>query len=765
MEADAGVELSKAVGREAALFENESDVAGFLQRAARAVVAHSGVRYCAVYLAEPSRQALRPIAASGQPPRSDPGGAVEALVLQAFRERAVRRTADGGGGLRLAVPIALGSERIGALELHFGQGYAVGSEEEAVLRAVASQLAAVLQNASALLEAREPRGKGGMEVIRGEGASGGVAVGRALLYEAGFEPGPPDPEEAEADPEEAEAEAARFQHALELTRRQVEELARTESPLSDVLSLIFSAHLLMLNDEAFTGAMRERIRGGSSPRAAVCSVVNGYALQFSRTGEARIAEKAQDVRDLGYRLLRNLVGAGEEQSDYRGLIALARHLFPSDLVRLAAQRIEGLVLFGGTLTAHLSILASSLLLPVLVSRDPRLLQIPPETPLLLVASLGELRLGPPEELERQYRLLRPAGDRRAPDAGGAPAAGSAPAAGAAAGGRQAATAQAATADGTRIRLLANVNLYMDALLAAERGAEGIGLYRSEFPFIIRNDFLSEDEQAELYGRIMAALPSGPVLLRTADIGGDKLMQGRQEERNPFLGVRGIRFSLANRELFREQLRAMLRAGQGRQLGIMLPMVSTLEEVEEARAELGLCLQALREEGLPHNPAPRLGAMVELPSAVMDIEELARATDFLSIGTNDLIMYLLAVDRTNERLGPLYRSHHPTVLRSIAQVAAGVGDKLGELSVCGDSAADPLMIPFLLGVGIRSLSVAPARIDAVREFLGRLAISEAQEMAGRMLAIRKVREMEAYLRELARRLPTPGAQATAAGQEQ
>ncbi len=731
MERGAGIELSRAVGREAALFENEADVAGFLQRAAKAVSDYSGARYCVIYLADPAHQALRPIASSGQAPPPDP--AAEGLALRAFRERAVRRSAEGGRGLRLALPIALGPARIGALELHYEERGAVGTEDEAALRAVASQLAAVLQNASALLEAREPRGEGRMEVIRGEGASGGLALGRALPYEAGFESAPQGPEQAEP---RALAEE-RFERALELTRRQVEELGRTESPLSDVLSLIFSAHLLMLNDESFTGAMREGIRGGSSPQAAVRSVVNGYARQFSRMGEARIAEKAQDVRDLGYRLLRNLAGAGEVESDYRGLIALARHLYPSDLVRLAAQHIEGLALLGGTLTAHVSILASSLSLPLLITQDARILQIAADTPLLLDAGRGELRLGPAEELERQYRRLREA-QRRIPEVGGRPA-----------GGRR-----TSTADGTRIRLLANVNLYMDALLASERGAEGIGLYRSEFPFIIRNDFLSEDEQAELYRRVVAAVPSGPVLLRTADIGGDKLMQGREEERNPFLGVRGIRFSLANRELFREQLRAMLRAGHGRELGIMLPMVSTLEEVEEARAELGLCLRALAAEGLPHNRAPRLGAMIELPSAVMDIEELAKATDFLSIGTNDLIMYLLAVDRTNERLGPLYRSHHPTVLRSIAQVVAGVGDKLGELSVCGDSAADPLMIPFLIGVGIRSLSLAPARIDEVRSLLGRLDIAEAQEVARRMLAIRKVREMEAYLQGLARSLQPP-----------
>ncbi len=760
MENSAGIELSRAVGREAALFENESDVGGFLKRAAQLICSHSGARYCVIYLAEHGapRPALRAIADSGEAHAPDSGSAPDALAVQAFRERAVRRSGAGARGLRLALPIALGPARTGVLELHYESRGAVDVEEEAALRAVASQLAAVLHSASALLEARESRGEGHTEVIRGEGASRGVALGRALPYEAGFEAAPQGPEE----PLEPAQAVERFQRALELTRLQVEELRRTESPLSDVLSLIFSAHLLMLNDESFTGAMRELIQEGASPQAAVRSVVSGYAQQFSRMSEARIAEKAQDVRDLGYRLLRNLAGAGEAVSDYRGLIALARHLYPSDLVRLAAQRIEGLALLGGALTAHVSILAGSLSLPVLITQDSRLLEISPDTPLLLDASRGELRLGPPEVLERRYRRLgearqggRREARRRSPtrrSAGGRRPA-SEPRGAAAA--RDAAIARgAATADGTRIRLLANVNLYMDALLAAERGADGIGLYRSEFPFIIRNDFLSEDEQVELYRRIVAAVPSGPVLLRTADIGGDKLMQGREEERNPFLGVRGIRFSLANRELFRDQLRAMLRAGQGRELGIMLPMVSTLEEVEEARAELDSCLKALGEEGLPHNPSPRLGAMVELPSAVMDIEELAKATDFLSIGTNDLIMYLLAVDRTNERLSSLYRSHHPTVLRSIAQVAEGVGKKLDELSVCGDSAADPLMIPFLIGVGIRRLSVAPARIDEVRAHLSRLTVAEAQAVAGRMLAIRKVREMEAYLSELAPRLEPP-----------
>jgi len=226
------------------------------------------------------------------------------------------------------------------------------------------------------------------------------------------------------------------------------------------------------------------------------------------------------------------------------------------------------------------------------------------------------------------------------------------------------------------------------------------------------------------------------------------MQGRAEqESNPFLGVRGIRFSLANRVLFREQLRAMLRAGVDRDLGILLPMVSSLEEIEEARAELELCKQELRAQGVEHNPQPRIGAMVELPAAVMAIEDLAGATDFLSIGTNDLIMYLLAVDRTNERLSRLYRSHHPTVLRSLALVARGVGGRIGELAVCGDSAADPLMIPFLIGIGVRKLSVAPQRLAELRTTVERLSVAECEEIAREMLLIRTIRDMDAYLREL------------------
>ncbi len=735
--------LSLAIDREASLFEQESDLSAFLQNAAGMVVRAGQATLCAIYVLDRARDLLllRATAGAGEdlPDQAGAGHPIDGAV----RERRVTRHANRGGSTRFIFPITRGPDRIGALVID--RPGAVGPEEESELRSIAARLGSVLESASVLLDSRPEAAPPAGGLIHGETASAGVTQGCALLFDAVSESSPWDREAARAEGGDATsadggAAVGRFNDALELTRRQIEELVGdTTSQLADVVELIFSAHLLMLKDDSFTGAMRRLVEGGRSPEAAVREVVAHYAHIFDGMSETRLAEKAQDVRDIGYRLLRNLSGRTGEQSDYRGRIVLAGHIYPSDLVRLAAQRAEGVVLLGAAVTAHVAILARSLSLPVLITHDRSILDIAPGTPVVLDATGGRLYIDASSPPAVQAAARAPGA---AAGSAGAPAA--------------LAAIPTTTRDGVRVRVLANVNLFKDARLAASLGAEGIGLYRSEFLFIIRNDFLNEEEQLATYRRIVDALPGCEVSLRTADIGGDKLMQGREEqESNPFLGVRGIRFSLANRVLFREQLRAMLRAGVDRDLGILLPMVSSLEEIEETRAELELCRRELEAQGVPHNPRPRLGAMVELPSAVMVIEDLAAATDFLSIGTNDLIMYLLAVDRTNERLSRLYRSHHPTVLRSLAQVARGMGEKIGDLSVCGDSAADPLMIPFLLGIGVRRLSAAPERLADLRTSAGRLSIAECERVAGDMLAIRTARDMDAYLRVLRARMDGAG----------
>ena len=310
-------------------------------------------------------------------------------------------------------------------------------------------------------------------------------------------------------------------------------------------------------------------------------------------------------------------------------------------------------------------------------------------------------------------------------------------------------------DGLPVSVHANINILKDAEDAVREGAEGIGLYRSEFPFILKNDFLSEEQQYRLYRSVVESQGRKPVVLRTADIGGDKLLQGQSAaESNPFLGVRGIRFSLANRDMFRDQLRAMLRAGFGADLGIMLPMVSGVEEVLMAREELDICRKQLSERGEQFNPNPLLGAMVELPSAAIAVRELAEITDFLSIGSNDLTMYLLAVDRTNENLSHLYRSHHPTVLRVLAQIARKATDLDCPVSVCGDIASDPFLVPVLAGMGIRKLSVSPSLVDGVKKRLAQFSQEEVQKIRDEVLAIRRLDEMDAYMKSFAEAFPLP-----------
>lgn len=565
--------------------------------------------------------------------------------------------------------------------------------------------------------------------VYGRTASAGHALGTALpiekelnlIHRAG-------PEE-----ESREEALARFDRAVETSKAQLQQLqGKPGDDYHDVASLIFSFHLLMLDDDAFTGEMRNAIDEGDTPEHAVRQVASNYANSFTSMREGRIAEKAQDVRDVGYRLLVNLAGKGGDGEDFRGRIAIARHIFPSELVRLASERIEGAVLFGTGVTAHIAILSKSLGLPVMITQDRRLFEIPEEEELFLDASEGHLFIRPTGELrERAERTCALEEKERLEAPPEAVVKG---------------TAQ--TGEGTAITLLANVNIHNDAVRARKAGAQGIGLYRSEFPFIIRNEFLSEEQQYRLYSQIVSAFPEGEVILRTADIGGDKLMAGQEEEeRNPFLGVRGIRFSLAYPEEFRKQLRAMLRAGANRQLKIMFPMVASPEEVTKGKGFVEEARYELEKHGVPHCTSPRVGAMVELPSAVITIRELVKETDFLSIGTNDLIMYMLAVDRTNERLSELYRSHHPVVLRSLSMIAEGAGEKADELSVCGDSAGDPLMVPFYLGLGIRKLSLSPSRLHPIRRLIGDLTLERCEKITRELLEIENLEEMDHYLKDL------------------
>lgn len=623
---------------------------------------------------------------------------------------------------KLIVPIARGPVRTGVLILGGYTSDLFAELNDGDVLASVTELGDLIEEASALINKEKSGSILKNHEIHGRKAGGGVAIGTALPFWTDIEGAAASIEPSDSLSENLD----RFDSSVEQSIIQLEEIRiKAEKGVSETGSMIFMAQILMLRDESFTGAMRKEIEKGMDAASAVRAVADDYADRFSRMAEQRLAEKAQDVRDLGNRLVTNLSGGTEGSFTYDGRIALARHIFPSDLFRLSLEGVSGVVLMGAAVTAHISILARSLGLPVLITDDSTLLEIDDGARMVLDADSGRLLVEPSEDVFEDFRR-RMLVSESTPDSF---------------------TLKGCSADGVDIQVLANVNILKDAEQARVQGSEGIGLYRSEFPFILKNDILSEEQQYRVYRSIALSHQDKPVTFRTADIGGDKILQGREEqESNPFLGVRGIRFSLANRSMFRDQLRAMLRAGAGIDLGIMLPMVSGVEEVLEAREEIERAISDLEKRGARHNSKPRIGAMIELPSAALAVDELAAENDFLSIGTNDLTMYLLAVDRTNENLSHLYRNHHPSVLRTLAGITRHAGTAVGEISVCGDAAADPVLTPFFVGIGIRKLSVAPDSVEILKKRLSQFTVVEAEKIAAEMLSIRRIDEMDCYLKD-------------------
>jgi phosphotransferase system enzyme I (PtsP) len=590
------------------------------------------------------------------------------------------------------------------------------------LRAIASHLAITLENAAALYELHdhrtpvEPAGRldaftSGL--IHGQSASRGLAIGHVVtLADRNTGEGATDGDLADA---------------IDRSIAQLQELQRrVDKSHSDVAALIFSSHLLMLQDESFVGEIVRLHASGTPAGEAVDQVVEEFCRRFQAIPDPRFQEKAQDVRDIGHRIERNLASdAPDEEGDYRGAVVILNELFPSELVKLYLQRVEGIVFSGGAATGHVAILARSLGVPLVAAADPALLRIPSHTRVVVDAEDGKIVVDPIDEVLAAYRRRIKGLDRRRSRTR-----------------EQTLPPVTATVDGTPVTLLANVNLVKDAREARRVGAAGIGLYRSEFPFLIRNGFPTEDEQYAVYARIIEAIDGRPVAFRTLDLGGDKLLSSQVgSEENPFLGFRGIRFLLEHRDILRDQLRAMIRAGAGHEIAIQFPMISGPEEFLDARAEVASAIESLRQEGVPYNESPRLGVMIELPSAVELAPEIARHAEFLSLGTNDLIMYTLAADRGNHRVASLYRRVHPAILRVIARLTSSVPD--ADLSVCGAAAADPAITVFLLGLGVRKLSVNPDELVTVSRIVGRISIAECEEEARHMLGLATIDDLERH----------------------
>jgi phosphotransferase system enzyme I (PtsP) len=728
------------IGELAALITESSDIHHFLQKTVEMVSRHLSATVCSIYLHEENRDELVLTTTLGLNPgavqkvRMRPG---EGLVGATFARN--RPVCEGVAGESpqfkyfpetdedrfnsfIAVPIRRGIERVGVLVVQHEDRDYFDEIDVKALQAVASQLAGAIGNARLMVcltrsdTCRYGERTGAQPLfLKGKAASPGVAWGPALVFDRSHSR-LLDAEPAAGPPHTLKE----FQRAVDATVAQLERYQRRLSNrLPESASLIFAAHVMILKDEKFIGEMVARIAGGMAPAEAVRSVARRYMGLFAASHHAYLQEKAHDIKDLAGRILNNLFQPAPEKAGlFEDRIIISRQLYPSEMLRFGIEGVRGIVLVGGGLTSHVAILARSMLMPLVIADRPELMRVAEGTTVLMDGDIGNLYVRPGEKIIRRFR------DRQA-SARVAPAAGRA-----GHGGR------ACTRDGVRVHLLANINLLSELTVARALGAEGVGLYRTEFPFLIRTAYPSEEEQYVVYRRLFEEMAGQPVTIRTLDAGGEKMLSYSEtgSAANPELGLRSIRFSLRQRDVFLQQIRAILRAAEGAAtLRIMFPMVSSLDEFAAAKAVVGEAARQLAREGAGHHPGPQVGIMVELPSVLEIIGEMAGAVDFFSIGSNDFVQYMLAVDRSNDEVAEYYQPFHPSVLRGLARIAAAARSARKYLSICGEMVHAPTMLRFLVGIGIRNFSLDPQFLPRIQEEVAGLEVPAAENFARGLLA--------------------------------
>jgi phosphotransferase system, enzyme I, PtsP len=633
----------------------------------------------------------------------------------------------------LAVPIHRGNEKIGVLVVqHEHPGY-FDEIDVMAMRAIASQLTGAIANARLMIEenhqaipSREDDLLERFRFIKAKTASGGFAYAPVMVLKA-------DPESLLSHRPDSEfvTTPQGFLKAVETTKQQLTDLQdRLAQRLPESAGLIFEAHFMILKDARFVGAMLAKIKQGVSVPGAVREVAGHYMTLFSSASSAYLQEKAQDIKDLARRLLNNLrKETARDMNHAKGRIVIARQLLPSDLLKLASEDVHGIVLASGGVTSHVAIIARSLKLPMVIAERIDLLELPDGTPMLLDADIGSIYAAPSEAIIRRFETRNQA--LKAEDKATRPILG-----------------QTKTRDGESIKLLANINLLSEIKLARDLNVEGIGLYRTEFPFLVRSNLPSEEEQYLVYKRLCNEIGGREVTIRTLDIGGEKLLPYLEGTRqaNPELGLRSIRFSLHHRDIFLQQLRAILRAGAciGK-LKIVFPMISAIDEFRQARHAVEEAMVDLARQNLSFHATPALGAMIELPAVLDIIDELAKEADFFSIGTNDFIQYMLAVDRSNERVAAYYQPYHPSILRSLHRIIQAAVKARIEVSICGEMGHEPEFIPFFIGVGLRTFSVDPYFLRAVQDEVVNLSVSEAAAYARTLLAESTLEGIQALLK--------------------
>lgn len=549
---------------------------------------------------------------------------------------------------------------------------------------------------------------------QGKGVSEGLAMAQIHLFT------PKLPEISRQPAADAEAEVAKLEKTLAAAEEELRGLYETaKEKMGEQEAEIFDAHLTILGDEySVREPIIQRIREQKqNAAAAITDQFDELAQMFRSLGDELMAERAADAEDLKQQLLRICLGCGRQDLSVLpgDVIVLAEELTPSDTVRMDTAHVKGIATRLGGATAHSAIIARTLGIPAAAGIDGWQTEALNGHMAILDGADGTLTVDPTDEETACYQSRKAQADCEAQAL------------------EAFRTSPSQTKDGAALEICANIGTPQEAQQAMKYGADGVGLFRSEFLFMDRDALPTEDEQFEAYRTAAQTMAGKPLIIRTLDVGGDKKLPTLElpHEDNPFLGFRAIRMTLSHPEIFRPQLRAILRAAAYGDVRVMFPMIGSMDQLREAKALLREQEQTLQAEGVPTGPV-KVGMMVEIPAAAVLAEEFAKEVDFFSIGTNDLTQYTLAVERGNAAVAHLYAPEHPAVLRLIAMTAQAAAERHIPCGMCGEAAGDQKLAPAFVGMGVNELSMSPHRIPAVRKLLSELTMDECRQAAEKLL---------------------------------
>ncbi|MEV3042278.1 phosphoenolpyruvate--protein phosphotransferase [Paenibacillus larvae] len=565
--------------------------------------------------------------------------------------------------------------------------------------------------------------------LRGIAAASGYAMGPAFLLQ-----------ETEAEivrrelsPEEAEMEVKRFEAEVNQSIAELEELkVQTEEKMGEEHANIFGTHILVLQDEEYIGRVKEMIQSNRiNAEAALEDATQEIVTLFESMDNEYLRERAADIRDVSKRIMNHLLGleAGGLSQVKDSVVLLAHDLTPSDTAQLDRDKIAGFATNIGGRTSHSAIMARSMEIPAVVGLNDVTAKVKSGDYVILDGAKGILLINPEESVIASYKELQQKYEARLQEL------------------KKFHDKLSVTADGHLLEIVSNIGNPQDAHAAERSGAEGIGLYRSEFLYMGRQSLPSEEEQFDAYKVVAEIFGSkAPVVIRTLDIGGDKELpyMDLPKEANPFLGYRAIRLCLDRKDIFKTQLRAILRASSFGNIKLMYPMIATMQELREANAILAEVKQELDKENIPYNREMEVGMMIEVPAAALVADQLAREVDFFSIGTNDLVQYTMAADRMNERVSYLTEPFNPAVLRLIRNVINAAHQQGKWAGMCGEMAGNLTAIPLLVGLGLDEFSMSAGSILSARALMSRLNRPEMQKLAEEALNMTSAEEIKQYV---------------------